>query len=131
VTTLTSRSRARAAYAVAGALLAVGWLSAPVAAASSEGMAGAAGPPGVAAPADPAPGTVDTAGPRADADGTSTADLVLPLVTVAVAGTLASYGYLRRIRRARSRTTPGSAARSHRADVSGTSDRADPPGPAG
>ncbi|MET7595282.1 hypothetical protein ACWERY_04245 [Streptomyces sp. NPDC004082] len=120
MTTLTSRSRARAAYAVAGGLLALGWLSAPVA----EGSTGAPAA-GATAPADPAP---VAAGPRADEDGVSTADLVLPVVTVAVAGALASYGYLRRIRRARTRTTPGSAARSHRADPS---DRADPPGPAG
>ncbi|MFC9292465.1 hypothetical protein ACFT0E_38450, partial [Streptomyces sp. NPDC057052] len=40
-------------------------------------------------------------------DGTSTADLVLPLVAVGAAGALAGYGYLRRVRRARTRTTPG------------------------
>ncbi|MFJ3225730.1 hypothetical protein ACIPJS_20560 [Streptomyces sp. NPDC086783] len=123
MTTLTSRSRARAAYAVAGGLLALGWLSAPVA----EGSTGAPAA-GATAPADPAPGAAD---PRADEDGVSTADLVLPVVTVAVAGALASYGYVRRIRRARTRTTPGSAARLHRADTSGSSDGADPPGPAG
>ncbi|MEV6617075.1 hypothetical protein AB0N31_25120 [Streptomyces sp. NPDC051051] len=43
-------------------------------------------------------------------DGTSTADLVLPLVAVGAAGALAGYGYLRRVRRARTRTTPGGGA---------------------
>ncbi|MGW3104206.1 hypothetical protein [Streptomyces sp. NPDC001100] len=50
-------------------------------------------------------------GQRADAgqaaDGTSAADLVLPLVAVGGAGVLAGYGYVRRTRRARTRTTPG------------------------
>ncbi|WP_427925335.1 hypothetical protein [Streptomyces sp. cg40] len=41
------------------------------------------------------------------ADGTSAADLVLPLVAVGGAGILAGYGYVRRTRRARTRTTPG------------------------
>jgi hypothetical protein len=43
-------------------------------------------------------------------DGTSAADLVLPLVVVAAAGVLAGYGYVRRTRRARTRTTPGGTA---------------------
>ncbi|MFD7132676.1 hypothetical protein [Streptomyces sp. NPDC059894] len=42
-------------------------------------------------------------------DGTSTADLVLPLVAVGAAGAVAGYGYVRRVRRARGRTTPGGA----------------------
>ncbi|MEV0737418.1 hypothetical protein AB0I51_15875 [Streptomyces sp. NPDC050549] len=46
------------------------------------------------------------AGP--EAEGTSSAaDLVLPLVAVGGAGVLAGYGYVRRTRRARTRTTPG------------------------
>ncbi|WP_406442569.1 hypothetical protein OHB14_26895 [Streptomyces sp. NBC_01613] len=45
----------------------------------------------------------------AQQDGTSAADLVLPLAVVAVAGVLAGYGYVRRTRRARTRTTPGGA----------------------
>ncbi|MEU0007590.1 hypothetical protein ABZ079_25745 [Streptomyces sp. NPDC006314] len=40
-------------------------------------------------------------------DETSTADLVLPLMAGGAAVVLAGYGYLRRTRRARSRTTPG------------------------
>ncbi|MFF7533752.1 hypothetical protein ACFZB2_32270 [Streptomyces bobili] len=43
-------------------------------------------------------------------DGASTADLVLPLVAAGAAGALAGYGYVRRVRRARTRTTPGGAA---------------------
>ncbi|MEU8654417.1 hypothetical protein [Streptomyces sp. NPDC048737] len=42
--------------------------------------------------------------------GTSATDLVLPLVAVGAAGALAGYGYLRRVRRARTRTTPGGGA---------------------
>ncbi len=41
------------------------------------------------------------------ADGASATDYVLPLVAVAAAGALGGYGYVRRTRRARSRTTPG------------------------
>ncbi|WP_234478130.1 hypothetical protein [Streptomyces sp. MBT65] len=45
---------------------------------------------------------------RQDAEGgTSAADLVLPLVAVGGVGVLAGYGYVRRTRRARTRTTPG------------------------
>nr|WSY57771.1 hypothetical protein OG999_19115 [Streptomyces sp. NBC_00886] len=53
------------------------------------------------------------AGPVAAAAGqeaegrTSAADLVLPLIAVGGAGVLAGYGYIRRTRRARTRTTPG------------------------
>ncbi|WP_244216864.1 hypothetical protein [Streptomyces carpinensis] len=47
------------------------------------------------------------AAPAPRQDGSSAADLALPLVAVAAAGVLAGYGYVRRTRRARSRTTPG------------------------
>jgi hypothetical protein len=40
-------------------------------------------------------------------DPTDTADLVLPLLAVGAAGALAGYGYVRRVRRAQGRTTPG------------------------
>jgi hypothetical protein len=43
-------------------------------------------------------------------DGTSAADLVLPLVAVGAVVVLAGYGYVRRTRRARTRTTPGGTA---------------------
>ncbi|MEH0546634.1 hypothetical protein QA802_27205 [Streptomyces sp. B21-105] len=52
-----------------------------------------------------APSSVAAA--AAEEDETSTADLVLPLVAVAAVGAVAGYGYVRRVRRARSRTTPG------------------------
>lgn len=74
----------RVAHAVLGGLLAVGWLMLPVARAGAEGVAAAPGQ-----------------------GGTNTGDLVLPLVAVVVAGALAAYSYTRRVRRARTRTTPG------------------------
>ncbi|MCE0447358.1 hypothetical protein LT493_33210 [Streptomyces tricolor] len=43
-------------------------------------------------------------------DGTSAADLVLPLIAGVAALTVAGYGYLRRTRRARTRTTPGTVS---------------------
>ncbi|WP_411577388.1 hypothetical protein [Streptomyces sp. HUAS TT20] len=55
---------------------------------------------------DPVPVAGVTAA-AAEEGGTSPADLILPLVVVAAAVVLAGYGYLRRTRRARSRTTPG------------------------
>ncbi|WP_405868749.1 hypothetical protein [Streptomyces sp. NBC_01515] len=42
-----------------------------------------------------------------EAEGSSGADLVLPLVAVGGVGVLAGYGYVRRTRRGRTRTTPG------------------------
>lgn len=42
-----------------------------------------------------------------DADGSSAADLVLPLVAVGATVLVAGYAYVRRTRRARTRTTPG------------------------
>ncbi|MFD4562239.1 hypothetical protein ACFWP5_49425 [Streptomyces sp. NPDC058469] len=45
---------------------------------------------------------------KQDAEGTTSgADLVLPLVVLGGVGVLAGYGYIRRTRRARTRTTPG------------------------
>jgi hypothetical protein len=46
----------------------------------------------------------------ASTDETSTADLVLPLLAVGAALVLGVYGYVRRTRRARTRTTPAAAA---------------------
>ncbi|MEV6183104.1 hypothetical protein [Streptomyces sp. NPDC052015] len=40
-------------------------------------------------------------------DGTSAVDLVLPVAVLATVGALAAYGHVRRVRRARTRTTPG------------------------
>lgn len=67
-----------------GGLLAVGWLLLPVARAGADEVRDAPG-----------------------RGGTSTGDLVLPLVAVVAAGALAAYSYARRTRRARTRTTPG------------------------
>ncbi|MFD4598912.1 hypothetical protein ACFWPQ_12855 [Streptomyces sp. NPDC058464] len=80
-------------HAVLGGVAGVVWLVLPVMTSATQ---------------DPVPvaggGRVATA--RA-ADGASATDYVLPLVAVAAAGALGGYGYVRRIRRARSRTTPG------------------------
>ncbi|MFE3635872.1 hypothetical protein [Streptomyces sp. NPDC059168] len=56
-------------------------------------------------PAAPNGPVASSAAPRQDE--TSTTDLVLPLAALGAAGVLAGYGYLRRTRRARTRTTPG------------------------
>ncbi|WP_329220710.1 hypothetical protein OG352_28070 [Streptomyces sp. NBC_01485] len=55
----------------------------------------------------PAASTGMSSAAAAGDDETSTADLVLPLVAVGAAGAVAGYGYLRRVRRVRDRTTPG------------------------
>ncbi|MFF8537174.1 hypothetical protein ACN6K9_001337 [Streptomyces sp. SAS_267] len=89
----------RVAHAVLGGLVAMGWLVLPLARAGAE------------APAVPAVPARDAgvAAPRAATaqDGTTTGDLVPPLVAVGAAGALAAYGYGRRRRRAATRTTPG------------------------
>ncbi|MCT9105745.1 hypothetical protein ACFWD7_00655 [Streptomyces mirabilis] len=80
----TSHIAVRVAHAVLGGLLAVGWLLLPIARAGADEVRAAPG-----------------------RGGTSTGDLVLPLVAVVAAGALAAYSYVRRTRRARTRTTPG------------------------
>ncbi|MEN1887708.1 hypothetical protein [Streptomyces mirabilis] len=80
----TSHIAVRVAHAVLGGLLAVGWLLLPVTRAGADEVRDAPG-----------------------RGGTSTGDLVLPLVAVLAAGALAAYSYARRTRRARTRTTPG------------------------
>ncbi|MEV5174890.1 hypothetical protein AB0L10_28295 [Streptomyces flaveolus] len=91
----TAHIRVRVAHAVLGALVGAGWLVLPV-------MTVHAGDPVPVAPV----GTVASA-TAPQQGGTSTADLVLPLVAGVAAVALAGYGYLRRTRRARTRTTPG------------------------
>ncbi|MGW1909386.1 hypothetical protein ACWCQS_01150 [Streptomyces sp. NPDC002076] len=85
----------RVAHAVLGVVVGAGWLVLPVMTAGAQ---------------DPVPvaptGTVASAA-APQQDGPSTADLVLPLIAVVAAVGLAGYGYLRRTRRARTRTTPG------------------------
>nr|WP_240982549.1 hypothetical protein [Streptomyces sp. S3(2020)] len=58
-----------------------------------------------AAVAGPRTGTVQRV--EAQEDESSAADLVLPLLAVGAAGAVAGYTYVRRTRRARTRTTPG------------------------
>lgn len=88
----------RVAHAVLGCALGVVWLVLP-------GMtSGDDAPVAIKEPAS-APGSVAAA--AEEEDETSTTDLVLPLVAAAAVGAVAGYGYVRRVRRARSRTTPG------------------------
>ncbi|MDX3804631.1 hypothetical protein, partial [Streptomyces sp. AK04-3B] len=88
----------RVAHAVLGCAIGLVWLVLP-------GMtSGDDAPVAIKEPASAA-GTVAAA--EEEEDETSTADLVLPLVAVAAVGAIAGYGYVRRVRRARSRTTPG------------------------
>ncbi|MFF5535791.1 hypothetical protein ACFY71_25460 [Streptomyces cinerochromogenes] len=81
--------RARVAHAVLGALVGAGWLVLPLMTVAAH---------------DPVP-VASASAPQED--GTSAADLVLPLIAGLAAVSLAGYGYLRRTRRARTRTTPG------------------------
>jgi hypothetical protein len=80
---------------VVGAVIGTGWLALPV-------MTVGAGDPVPVAPDRPVASAA-----AADQDDTSATDLLMPLVVVGAAGVLAGYGYLRRTRRARTRTTPG------------------------
>lgn len=88
----------RVAHTVLGGAVSVAWLVLPVMTINTR---------------DPVPAM--RAGPVAEAAvpgrrGTSLADLVPPLVAAGTAGALAGYAYVRRTRRARTRTTPGGSA---------------------
>ncbi|OLZ67243.1 hypothetical protein AV521_25710 [Streptomyces sp. IMTB 2501] len=107
----TAHIRVRVARAVLGAVAGAGWLVLPV-------MTVGAGDPVPAAPA----GTVASAA-TPQQGGTSTADLVLPLVAGVAAVVLAGYGYLRRTRRARTRTTPGTVSAAPPAPTPADSER--------
>ncbi|MFJ4690105.1 hypothetical protein [Streptomyces sp. NPDC088766] len=74
-------------------------------------------PVAITRPTAPAASAVSAPAAAPAEDGTSTTDLVLPLVVVGAAGALAGYGYLRRVRRARTRTTPGGVAPSPHAET--------------
>ncbi|MEV5340786.1 hypothetical protein AB0K93_20275 [Streptomyces sp. NPDC052676] len=87
-----SHISARVAHAVLGAVVAVLWLVLP-------GMTPDPGTPAGAAPS--------AAAQRQEVEETATADLVLPLLALGAAVVLGAYGYLRRSRRTRTRTTPG------------------------
>ncbi|MER6225605.1 hypothetical protein ABT189_34505 [Streptomyces sp900105755] len=89
----TGHIAVRVGHAVLGGVAGVVWLVLPVMTSVTQDPVPVAG--GVTASAAQA------------ADGVSATDYVLPLVVVAAAGALGGYGYVRRIRRARSRTTPG------------------------
>ncbi|MDQ0833199.1 hypothetical protein QF032_005043 [Streptomyces achromogenes] len=88
----------RVAHAVLGCAIGLVWLVLP-------GMTSGDGAP--VAIKEPASAPSSVAAAAEEEDETSTADLVLPLVAVAAVGAVAGYGYVRRVRRARSRTTPG------------------------
>lgn len=79
-------------HAVLGGVTGAAWLVLPVMTTTAQ---------------DPVPAAAREPVATARADGASTADYVMPLVAVAAAGALGGYGYVRRVRRARSRTTPG------------------------
>ncbi|MGW5650935.1 hypothetical protein [Streptomyces humi] len=88
----------RVGHAVLGGVAGVVWLVLPVmTSATQDPVPVTGGGPVAAVPADGAD----------EAEGTSATDYVVPLVAVAAAGALGGYGYVRRTRRARSRTTPG------------------------
>ncbi|MGW3847535.1 hypothetical protein [Streptomyces fagopyri] len=95
----TSSIAVRVTHAVLGGLMALGWLLLPVVRQDAGNPAEWSGKGRVAEKVSAAPGQ----------GGTSAADLVLPVVAVVVAGSLAAYASARRIRRARTRTTPGRA----------------------
>ncbi|MGV9354753.1 hypothetical protein [Streptomyces misionensis] len=86
--------RARVTHAVLGALAGGGWLILPLMTVTVRAPVPATST-GPVASAAPGPG------------GTSAADYVLPLIAVVVTAVLAGYGCLRRVRRSRTRTTPG------------------------
>ncbi|MEU1659426.1 hypothetical protein ABZ527_25325 [Streptomyces griseofuscus] len=91
--------RVRVTHAVLGALVGAGWLMLPLMTVATRRPVPAAAPGTLADAAAPGQG------------GTSAADYVLPLIAVAAASVLAAYGYLRRVRRTRTRTTPGTTLR--------------------
>ncbi|WP_416977190.1 hypothetical protein [Streptomyces sp. T028] len=97
------------AHAVVGGAAGVVWLVLP-------GMTSGGGPS--VAIKEPRPVVSAVAAARdspasqtAQDDETSATDLVLPLAAVGVVGAAAAYGYIRRVRRARDRTTPGGSGR--------------------
>ncbi|WP_308020064.1 hypothetical protein [Streptomyces sp. SP2-10] len=94
----TAHIRMRVAHAVLGTLAGAGWLALPVMTVEAHDPV----------PAAPVGAVASAAAPLQD--GTSAADLVMPLVAGVAAVALAGYGYVRRTRRARTRTTPGTVS---------------------
>ncbi|MGW7046952.1 hypothetical protein ACWGDT_30530 [Streptomyces avermitilis] len=101
----SSHIAVRLAHGVSGGLMALGWLVLPMEMTGVDHsvppiraerfVAASSSAPGESAP---------------DGGGTSTGDLVLPVVAVGAAGVLAVYAHVRRQRRMRTRTTPGGAS---------------------
>ncbi|MEV5144961.1 hypothetical protein AB0L14_11050 [Streptomyces sp. NPDC052727] len=91
----TAHIRVRVAHAVLGILVGAAWLVLPVMTVDARDPV----------PVAPVGAVASAAAPQQD--GTSTADLVLPLIAGVAAVALAGYGWLRRTRRTRTRTTPG------------------------
>lgn len=96
---VTSHISVRVAHAVLGSAAGLVWLVSP-------GMTTPTEVP--VAPTSDVP-VASAAAAGGAQDGTSTADLAVPLLAVSAAAVLGGYGWLRRTRRARTRTTPGGA----------------------
>ncbi|GDY63072.1 hypothetical protein AQJ43_01925 [Streptomyces avermitilis] len=92
----------RLAHGVSGGLMALGWLVLPMEMAGVDHSV-----PLIPAEQFVAASTSAPGGAAPDGGGTSTGDLVLPVVAVGAAGLLAVYAQVRRRRRMRTRTTPG------------------------
>ncbi|MFF9057706.1 hypothetical protein ACF09K_03215 [Streptomyces sp. NPDC014882] len=104
----------RVLHAVLGGATGIVWLVLPGMTTRTDVPVAITRPPASAVSAP----TTAPAAPAAPAEeGTSAVDLVLPLVVVGVAGALAGYGHVRRVRRSRTRTTPGGAAHSPHAET--------------
>lgn len=96
----------RVAHAVLGGAAGVVWLVLPGMTTGTDVPVAITRPPAAASEATPTP----TRAAAPAQEETSAVDLVLPLLAVGAAGAVAGYGFLRRVRRARRRTTPGAAA---------------------
>lgn len=91
----------RVVHALVGGVAAVVWLVLPAMTAMTIGD----GDPVAGGAPRPVAGAVA----QQEVEETSAVDLVMPLLAAVAAGVLAGYGFLRRRRRARGRTTPGGA----------------------
>ncbi|MEU6574416.1 hypothetical protein [Streptomyces sp. NPDC046805] len=98
------------AHTVLGGVIGLAWLMLPGMTVSGGGSV----PLPVPVPAKPGGAVAVAPVAPPEQDETSPVDFVLPLVVVGAAGALAAYGYVRRTRRARTRTTPGGGVVSER-----------------
>ncbi|MGW0881210.1 hypothetical protein [Streptomyces sp. NPDC002671] len=103
--------RVRVAHAVVGVAVGTGWLVLPVMTVDDHD------------PVPVAPSGAVASAAQARGDGTSGADLIMPLVAAGAAGVLAGYGYLRRTRRIRTRTTPATVSARPPSPTSAESER--------